>query len=114
MSVKTASFEKYKVEYYSRKTSDTEMVRIWLYKGYIDAGNIKFVKDGATLPDNSYATSQVSGVTKVYLWFPLSRFNDVITLLREEKPLEANFDTDTKDGWIGTVGSEAVGEEEGS
>lgn len=70
------------------------------------AGAIYFLPDKARLPSN------VDTVNGIYLYFKLSRFSDVISLLREEKPLYLSFDTVKKYGYIGT-NYELIGEQEG-
>jgi hypothetical protein len=47
-----------------------------------------------------------------YINFAISRFNDVITILREEKPLYLSFNTNNKVGGVVTDEREEVGEEE--
>ena len=46
------------------------------------------------------------------LHFPISKFNDVITMLREEKPLYLFLNEDNGVGIIATQDFEPVGEEE--
>lgn len=70
------------------------------------AGAIYFLPDRLPLPEN------LSGVNGIYLYFRMSRFSDVMTMLKEEKPLFLSFDTVKKSGYIGTS-SEPVGEQEG-
>jgi len=44
--------------------------------------------------------------------YPLSRFNDVINILREEKPLYLFLNLDNKIGTLATTEIEPAGEEE--
>ncbi|MGA2489596.1 MAG: hypothetical protein ABSF99_05335 [Anaerolineales bacterium] len=70
------------------------------------AGIIYFYPDSVPLPENHYT------VNGIYLHYRLSRFADVMTMLKEEKPLYLYFDTTKKFGYVGT-NSEPVGEQEG-
>jgi hypothetical protein len=70
------------------------------------AGAIYFYPDSVPLPSN---TNTVNGI---YLSFRLSRFADVMTMLKEEKPLYLHLDTTKKCGYVGTS-TEPVGEQEG-
>lgn len=70
------------------------------------AGIIYFYPENIPLPPNS------DGINGIYLYFRPSRFNDVMTMLKEEKPLYLSLDTTNSSGYIGT-GWEPVGEQEG-
>ena len=70
------------------------------------AGIIYFYPDNVPLPSNR------DTVNGIYLYYKLSRFADVITTLREEKPLYLYLDTTKKYGDIGTS-IEPIGEQEG-
>ena len=67
---------------------------------------LHFIKDGVALPPNV-------GGPPPRVYFPVSRFNDVITTLRYEKPLVFNFNTANGIGTFGTSTQEPVGEQEG-
>jgi hypothetical protein len=69
------------------------------------AGIIYFFPDGTNLPQN---TSTINGI---YIYFHLSCFNDVITILREEKPLNLAFNEEKKIAYIQTS-TEPIGERE--
>ncbi len=70
------------------------------------AGAIYFLPDTVSLPPNR------STVNGIYLYFRMSRFADVMTMLKEEKPLYLHLDTKNQSGYIGTS-NEPVGEQEG-
>lgn len=70
------------------------------------AGIIYFFPDNVQLPSNQ------NTVNGIYLYYKMSRFADVMTMLKEEKPLYLYLDTTRKSGYVGT-GSEPVGEQEG-
>src|SRR5436305_3778 len=68
-------------------------------------GVLVFVKGGIhPLPANENGTPPT-------VYFPASRFNDVITTLRYEKPVMFNFNTENLVGTVET-GREPVGEQE--
>jgi hypothetical protein len=69
------------------------------------AGIIYFYTDDIPLPENS------DTVNGIYLHYRLSRFADVMTMLKEEKPLHLSFYPDRKTGEVGTSW-EPVGEQE--
>lgn len=69
-------------------------------------GVLFFYPDAAPRPANE---NTISGI---YLHFPLSRFADIVSLLKDEKPLHLNVDTVSKVGYIAT-GLESTGEQEG-
>jgi hypothetical protein len=73
----------------------------------VRVGIIFFHPYNAPLPTNE---NTISGL---YLHYALSRFSDIMTLLKEEKPLYLNIDASTKLGYVAT-GIEAVGEQEGT
>lgn len=69
-------------------------------------GIIYFYPDHVALPSN------ISTINGIYLYFRSSRFADVMTLLKEEKPLFLSLNTISLVGHVGT-GIEPVGEQEG-
>jgi hypothetical protein len=69
-------------------------------------GIIYFLPDHVTLPSN------INTINGIYLYYRSSRFNDVMTLLKEEKPLFLSLNTVSLVGHVGT-GIEPVGEQEG-
>lgn len=98
-----ADFDGYKIWYYSGHPYEA---LIYVYKGTTYNGRIVFFKDSAPIPPNaSYPEPSIH--------YPLSRFNDVINILREEKPLYLFLNLDNKIGILGTTDTEPAGEEEG-
>lgn len=69
------------------------------------AGALYFYPDNLALPANN------QNVNGIYLYFRQSRFSDVMTMLKEEKPLYLYLDTDRKFGYVGSS-AEPVGEQE--
>jgi len=63
-------------------------------------------------PDNVPLLPNQNTVNGIYLYYKLSRFADVMKMLKEEKPLYLYLNTVTSSGYIGT-GFEPVGEQEG-
>lgn|SRR5215510_8183300 len=86
-------------------TGGTEVPYIDVYDGSTYVGKLSFHHDS---PPANLLTS--SGI--VYLRYRLSQFNDVIGILRTEKPLTLGFDTTSLKGYLATGSSEPVGEQE--
>ena len=70
------------------------------------AGIIYFYPDGVPLPPNQ------DTVTGIHLYYFLSRFSDLMTMIKEERPLYLYLDTVKKSGYVGT-NNEPIGEQEG-
>jgi hypothetical protein len=70
------------------------------------AGIIYFYPDNVPLPSNA------NTVNGIYLYYRMKRFADVMTMLKDEKPLYLAFEDIKKHGYVGTS-SEPVGEQEG-
>ena len=97
---------------------DFDSYKYWYYSGHpyealiycSQAGNyvgrIVFFNDDAAIPPNANYTSGPS------IHFPLSRFNDIITMLRYEKPLYLFLNLNNLIGIVATADAEPVGEEE--
>jgi hypothetical protein len=101
MAIIKINFDGYKIWYHSRYPYGIEAY-IEVYKGKINAGRMFVFKDvpyDLTLAERSIA-------------YPLSRFNDVITILREEKALYLMLDPDSKWGCLATTDIEPTGEED--
>jgi hypothetical protein len=81
-------------------------IRVSLKNGHEIVAYISFF-DTTPLPDNSYTNNLIN------IHFPISRFNDVIGILRYEKPLRIQFDTSKLEGYIQTKEMELIGEQEG-
>lgn len=103
-------FNKYKVYYYSNEAEDGWQAYIDCYNDSKYVGRLAFYKDAYSLPANGFSSPY--GTPEPCFNFKLSRFNDVINLLREEKPLSLWFYEERKTGIIGTGDFEPVGEEE--
>lgn len=67
------------------------------------AGIIYFFPGTRRLPENQ------DTVNGIYLYFRMSRFADVMSILKDEQPLFLNLDTLSKVGYIATS-SEPVGQ----
>jgi len=96
-------FDGYRIWYYSGHPYEA---LIYAYKGTQYVGRIVFFKEGSAIPPNaSYPEPSIH--------YPLSRFNDVINILREEKPLYLLLNLTNMIGTLATSDIEPVGEEEG-
>lgn len=69
------------------------------------AGALYFFSGSVKLPQNQ------ESVNGIYLYFRITRFADVVSLLQNEKPLFLNLNTVNKVGYIST-GNQPVGEHE--
>jgi len=98
-------FDAYRIWHGTGTSTD---VHIRCIHGNTTVGNIYFKPDGTNMPSNSRTSRGV-----LNLYYSISRFNEIITTLRYEKPLWIWFDTDTKWGYIATA-QESTGEEESS
>ena len=103
MATISASFDGYQIWYYSGFSMEA---LIHVYKGAEFVGEILFYKDGSVIPPNA-STPEPS------IHYPLSRFNDVINILREEKPLYLFLNVNKMIGSLATAEIEPAGEEEG-
>ncbi len=102
MPTVTKPFDSYKLWYYSHFNPEAI---IYCYKGRLQVGQINFYND-ASVPQNSSKTFGPE------INYPISKFNDVITILKEEKPLCLFLSTHTGVGIVSTAEKEPVGEEE--
>ena len=103
-------------------SNEIETYRIWYTTGYLDPygdktqaviecydnngdtiGAIRFYKDDGIIPANVLIWTDVP-----LLRYPLSRFNDIITILRYEKPLHIRLNTNTNAGLICTSQKEPI------
>jgi hypothetical protein len=99
-----ANFNAYRIWYYSGHPYEA---LIYVYQDGKYVGRIVFFKDAASTPANaSYPEPSIH--------YPLVRFNDVINILREEKPLYLHLNLDNMIGTLATTDLEPTGEEEGS
>jgi hypothetical protein len=109
MTIISQSFDHYNITYYSGYHYEA-LIDLFMGSPFIDTpafvGRIAFVQDGAPIPPND----EYFGAPRLY--YPLRRFNDVINILREEKPLWLYLNLDHKVGFIATARREPVGEEE--
>ena len=95
----TKDFDQYRLQYYS------EQAYIECWKGGVPAGTIVFQKDGVPLPPNELVNN------RIVLYYLLSRFNEVISILRHEKPLYLWLNPNNLMGSVSTT-LEPIGEQE--
>ena len=110
MPLITANFTQYVVYYVTGGSAAVGMPQDAEIDCFDGAGNragaIYFYPGSTRLPKNQ------NTVNGIYLYFRMSRFSDVMTMLKDEKPLYLALNTDNQVGYIGTL-SEPVGEQEG-
>lgn len=96
-------FDSYLLYYYSTLPYPA---LIQCYQGSTFVGGIVFYPDGSSLPPNRNTASGPE------IHYPISRFDDVMSILRYEKPLALALNTDNLIGYVTTSSREPVGEEE--
>jgi hypothetical protein len=106
MPVVTKPFERYRIFYQSGPPPLAARIDCLTASGGV-AGIITFVPEGAAVPPNTTSVGNV-----IFLRFPLSRYRDVVDILRNERPLALTLNTDTKVGWVATTTDEPAGEGE--
>ncbi|HLL73413.1 MAG TPA: hypothetical protein VK363_18380 [Pyrinomonadaceae bacterium] len=102
MATVQKDFDSYMLWYYSGHPYEA---LIYCYKAGTYVGRIVFFKDGSSIPPNNNS----SGPS---IHYALSRFNDVTTILRHEKPLYLFLNLDNLIGMVATADKEPTGEEE--
>jgi len=103
MATVQKDFDAYMVWYYSGHPYEA---LVYCYKAGAYVGRIVFFKDGSAIPPNANYASGPS------IHYPLSRFGNVIDILRYEKPLYLFLNLDNLIGILGTNEQEPAGEEE--
>jgi hypothetical protein len=106
MATVRKDFDSYKIWYYSGYPSYEALVYCYQRNSY--TGRIAFFKDDSPIPSNANYSSGPS------IHYPLSRFNDIISILRYEKPLYLFLNLNNLIGCVMTYAKERepVGEEE--
>lgn len=102
------SFDSYQIEYYTPSPTVITQAIIRCFKGSTKVGNIFFNPNGTAIPP-----STVGSDGTITFYYEISRFNDVISILRYEKPLGLRFISANTFASIYTGSNEAVGEQEG-
>ena len=106
MAITNYSFDTYRIYHYNVDNTYGQTAVVNCYSGSSYKGSLYFYKDGVTPPASSKSASGY-----LYLRFNQNQFNDIITTLREEKPLTMGFNDVNLWGWVSTS-QEPVGEEE--
>jgi hypothetical protein len=103
------AFDRYVIQYYGGTSLQNREAGadINCYNAGTFVGSIRFFRDDATMPANSLATDGT-----INLYYGISRYNDVITTLRYEKPLQLVVNSTTGFGYIGCREMEPTGEQE--
>ena len=101
----TNQYDTYRI-YYQSTPRYYWQSRVYLYNTSGYAGRIMFIKEGNPIPENKLAGGQPE------LNFPTSCYEEIIAILRYEKPLYISLNEANGIGTISTS-SEPVGEEEG-
>jgi hypothetical protein len=101
-------FDSYSITYVAGPATQLSQAVISCYNGSTAAGRIYFYANGSGLPSNK---QEADG--SITLYYEISRFNDVVSLLRYEKPLALYLISTSSYGYIYTGSHEPVGEQEG-
>lgn len=99
-----SNFDSYIISYVSGHAHNSV---ITCFNGMAYVGRLIFYPDDVTLPENMMHNNAPS------LHFHTTHFNNLITMMRYEKPLAVFMDTATKRGGVTTSEREPVGEQEG-
>jgi hypothetical protein len=110
MAATQVEFTRYIVYYFSG-TSPTMVPQ----EAEIDCFSDTGVRVGILFfyPDTAARPANENTISGLYLHYALSRFGDIMAMLKEEKPLYLHFDSATKLGYVAT-GFEPIGEQEGT
>ncbi len=104
-------FDEYRLKYGHSGVDDTAAI-LACYKDSSLVGLIQFVKEDSDVAGHKAVRESPDAPEIPLLRFSISRFENIITTLRYEKPLFIEIDTDIGYGGIRTT-LEPVGEEEG-
>lgn len=104
MSAIAKTFDQYRLQYAS---GGPNAAYIECWQNNSNVGTLVFVREGSALLPNKLTSSNT-----IVLYYLISQFNDVIQILRYEKPLYVWINTDNGMGNVGTS-MELIGEQEG-
>lgn len=76
--------------------------------GFTPVGTITFFADSRVTPSNQHLPDDT-----IALYYEMSRFNDVVNILRYSTPLQIAVNTETSYGYLGNAQTEDVGQQEG-
>ena len=111
MDIINNEFTKYRI-YYQSAPQYNWQARVTLYNdNETPVGELHFKKEGVPIPANSFHFYPRSDISSPTLYFPASKFEELMNILRYEKPL---FITLAPSNGIGTISTydEPIGEEE--
>ena len=98
------NFNNYSIFYNTKEGQVTP--NIFVNNDNENIGNIYFL-DKLPISKNS-----ISNQGKITIRYHIDRFNDIINILRYEKPLKIYIDTESLNGGIRTASAESIGEQE--
>lgn len=112
------AFDSYKVRIYGGATGRVALVLCYSSSSFV--GRVDFYPDGEDLPQD-YLWHPTPTRESVVLHMPMSRFEAVMTMVREEEPLHLFINVSRGSGAatrghgnLATTDREPVGEEEGT
>lgn len=104
MAVIAHAFDSYRIWYFSRHPSFKALVNCYLGQNNASVGTIIFYDATQFNPEN-----RITGGNPV-LYYPFECFNDVVGVLRNEKPLTIYLTEETGFGAVTTTDREPTGE----
>ncbi|MCG7968283.1 MAG: hypothetical protein JAY63_16985 [Candidatus Thiodiazotropha taylori] len=96
-------FDSYKIWQYSGHKYEAV---VYCFRANTRVGELIFHKDSVKLPQNRLQSD------KPVIHFPISRFKDIISIIRHESPLCLFLNLDKQIGMVATSEHEPIGEEE--
>ena len=106
MALIQKSFDSYLIYYRSGPGTSEPRAFINFFQANSYVGGVRFIAEGIPLPANAGTPSSIE------IYYSLPQFNDVVGILRYEKPLWLLFDSGTLVGYLSTS-AEPIGEQEG-
>ena len=108
MALKTSGIDSYLISY---RSAWPTVAYIHCYRSGKKVGMLIFVKEGEPVPQNKITKSTGTSDEILNIHFPISRFNDIISILRYREASSIRSEYCRLEWSIGT-GSEPIGEEE--
>jgi hypothetical protein len=102
-------FDSYKIWYYSAFSYEA---LIYCYSSGKFVGRMVFFNDNETIPQNGIMNPFGPSSDEPTIHFSISKFNDIINILRFEKPLYLFLNTTNWIGILATDNLEPTGEQE--
>jgi hypothetical protein len=86
-------FDSYRITYYTGYKNEALIQFIFKQQ---KVGSMVFLRNDQNIPQNGFYNDEI------LLYYPISRFNDIISILRLGKPLQITLSTDNRVGTLMT------------